>query len=887
MQKLGLQTFEGTPTGAIYGFLNMLNRLEKDLACDHIAVVFDSQGKNFRHEIYPEYKANRGPMPDELSLQIEPLFECIEALRIPLISKTGFEADDLIGTLASQAEDQGYQVFISSGDKDFSQLISKNILQSIPQKNKGDLILDQEGVFKKFGVYPHQIIDFLALVGDTSDNVPGVRDCGPKTAASWLGKYKNLETIIKNIDLIKGRGSKQLGGSINWLTTAKELVTIKKDVDLNVSIESLARQKPDFKKLTDLYEKLELQNLLKKLNTIETGMTGIKSPAGVKSTTARSTVYETITTEKHLEKWLKIVNESEITSIDTETTSLNPMRAMVIGISLATSANRAAYIPVGHTQDNTSDQLDKSFVLEKLKKWLEDPSQLKIGQNIKYDMHVFANQGIQLRGVSHDTLLASYVLESHKSHKLDNLADEKLNIKTTSYHELVGTGKNQLKFEDVLISKATEYAAEDADVTLQLHQHFKASFANDPNLKYIYESIEMPLIEILFQIERAGVLIDSSRLQEQSKQLDREILTLKNEVYFLAGEKFNLSSTKQLRDILFIKKKLPVIKKTPGGEASTDESVLQKLAENHPIATKLLSYRSLSKLKTTYTDKLPNMVNPTTGRIHTNYGQAVAITGRLSSSEPNLQNIPIKTTEGRKIREAFIATEHSFIVSADYSQIELRIMAHLSNDDSLVEAFKNGEDIHRHTASELYGIPLSDVTAEYRRHAKTINFGLIYGMGSYGLAKQLNIELGDAKLFIDRYFDRYPGVKHYMDATRLHAMEYGYVETVFGRRLYLPQINGKGAQKKAAEREAINAPMQGTAADLIKLAMIKVYHWLVTQKMSSRIIMQVHDELVLEVPEKELVSIENNLKNLMTNIKGLSVPLVVEVGRGDNWDEAH
>ncbi len=887
MQKLGLQTFEGKPTGAIYGFLNMLTRLEKDLPCDHIAAVFDSQGKNFRHEIYPEYKANRGPMPDDLSLQIEPLFECIQALRIPLISKTGFEADDLIGTLASQAENQGYQVFISSGDKDFSQLISKNIFQSIPQKNKADLILDQEGVFKKFGVHPHQIIDFLALVGDASDNVPGVRDCGPKTAASWLGKYNNLETIIKNIELIKGRGSKQLGESITWLTTAKALVTIKKNVDLDVSIESLARQKPDFKKLTNLYEKLELQNLLKKLNTLETEMTGIKSPANKKPTTARSTVYETITNEKHLEKWLKIVNESEITSIDTETTSLNPMKAMVIGISLATSANKGAYIPFGHAQGNTSDQLDKSFVLEKLKKWLEDPSQLKIGQNIKYDMHVFANQGIQLKGVTHDTLLASYVLESHKSHKLDNLAEEKLNIKTTSYHELVGTGKNQLKFEDVSISKATQYAAEDADVALQLHQHFKASFANDQKLKYVYESIEMPLIEILYQIERAGVLIDSSRLQEQSKQLDQEILTLKKEVYFLAGEEFNLSSTKQLRDILFNKKKLPVIKKTPGGEASTDESVLQKLAENHPIATKLLSYRSLSKLKTTYTDKLPNMVNPTTGRIHTNYGQAVAITGRLSSSEPNLQNIPIKTPEGRKIREAFIATEHSFIVSADYSQIELRIMAHLSNDESLVEAFKNGDDIHRHTASELYGISPSDVTAEYRRHAKTINFGLIYGMGSYGLAKQLNIELGDAKFFIDRYFDRYPGVKKYMDATRLQAMEYGYVETVFGRRLYLPQINGKGSRKKAAEREAINAPMQGTAADLIKLAMIKVHHWLVSQKMSSRIIMQVHDELVLEVPEKEIGPIENNLKNLMTDIKGLSVPLVVEVGKGDSWDKAH
>ena len=886
MLRLGLETFGGQPTGAIYGFLNMLGRLEKDLPCNHIAAVFDSKGKNFRHDLYPEYKANRGPMPDDLTPQIEPLFDCIRALRIPLILKQGFEADDLIGTLANQAAKKEYKVYIASGDKDFSQLINQNISQSIPQKNKPDSILDPKGVFEKFGVHPDQIIDFLALMGDVSDNVPGVRDCGPKTAASWLNEYKDLDTILKNATNIKGRGSKQLATSIRWLPTAKELVTIKTDVDLDCSIESLARREPDVEKLKALYEKLELQNLLKKLTNPTKDTTEHKNPIAI-DTPPASRDYETIISEKQLEKWLEVITKSTITSIDTETTSLNPLEAIIVGISLATEPHKAAYIPIGHTQNQSTKQLEKTFVLEKLRAWLEDPAKFKVGQNIKYDMHVLSNHGIHLKGVQHDTLLASYVLESHKSHKLDNLATDKLNAQTTSYQELVGIGKNQIKFEEVLIDKATQYAAEDADIALQLHFYFQSELEHNKKLKHVYESIEMPLIEILFQIERNGVLIDSQSIEKQSQNLEIKIDSLKKEVHLLAGEKFNLASTKQLRDILFNKKGLPVIKKTPGGEASTDESVLQKLAENHPIATKLLAYRSLSKLKTTYTDKLPKMVNPDTGRIHTNYGQAIAITGRLSSSDPNLQNIPIKTIEGRRIREAFIAPNDSLLVSADYSQIELRIMAHLSSDESLIEAFRNGEDIHRHTASELYGISPNDVSQEYRRHAKTINFGLIYGMGSYGLAKQLNIDLSDAKIFIDRYFDRYPGVKHYMDNTRLKAIENGYVETVFGRRLYLPEINGRGPRKKAAEREAINAPMQGTAADLIKFAMIRVHRWLAENEMKSKIIMQVHDELVLEVPEREIIPIEANLKKLMTDIEGLSVPLVVEMGKGTNWDKAH
>ena len=885
MQRLGLETFDGMPTGAIYGFLNMINRLDKDLEYSAVAAVFDSPGKNFRHNIYPEYKANRGPMPDDLAPQIDPLFECIQALKIPLIKKEGYEADDLIGTLAKKAASEGYKVIVFSGDKDFAQLISENITQLIPQKNNKNLMLDRKGVFKKFGVHPHQIIDFLALMGDSSDNVPGVNGCGPKTASDWLYKYGNLEEVLENADKITGRGSQNLPDSKKWLKTAKKLVTIKTDIELNYSINSLAKKTPDFAKVKELYKKLELESLLKKISISEAPNEIEKSPKHDLKRDKTKPIYQTINNVKQLENLLLSVQEANITAIDTETTSLDSMNAKLVGVSLSTKYKRAFYIPINHSTKDP--QLNENVVLRLMKNWLENPEKFKVGQNIKYDMHIFANHGIKIQGVIHDTLLASYVIESHKSHKLDNLAEEKLGEITIKYEDIVGKGKNQINFANVAIENATTYAAEDADITLRLHQHFSESLKTNNALNYIYEKIEIPLIGILLDMEKYGVLVDHNLLHKQSISISEKLSVLQKKVHHLANKEFNLSSTKQLREVLFNEKSLPILKTTPKGEPSTDESVLQQLAQDHPIADSLLEFRRLSKLKTTYTDKLPNMINKATGRVHTNYGQAIAVTGRLSSSNPNLQNIPIKTAEGRKIREAFIAPNGYSLISADYSQIELRIMAHLSQDQSLLKAFINHEDIHRHTASELYGVPQSDISKEHRRHAKVINFGLIYGMGNFGLAKQLNIDITEAKNYIDRYFSRYPGVKRYMDETKQKASQNGFVETVFGRRLYLPDIKGKGARRKAAEREAINAPMQGTAADLIKLAMIKVNTWLLDNSMRTRMIMQVHDELVLEVPEKEVSAIKANLAELMTNIPGLSVPLVVDIGQGRNWDEAH
>ncbi len=888
MQRIQLETFDGTPTGAIYGFFNTINHLKNVIDFSSIAVVFDSPGKNFRHTIYPQYKANRGPMPDDLVPQIEPIFECLEALRLPLIKKEGYEADDIIGTLAKNAESNGHEVIISSGDKDFAQLISDKVKQFIPQKNNTEIIVDAKGVLKKFGVLPSQIIDFLALTGDTSDNVPGVPGCGPKTASEWLSRFGDLDNIVKNASEITGRGSKNLPGSLDWLATAKKLVTIKTDIPLDIKFEDLERKQPNFPQIKKLYEKYELRSLQKKLQSeinkeLPSGTP--KLAAQNKNQIQRS--YEIVDDKEKLKAWINILNNSEIAAIDTETTGLNPKIANLVGISISTSPHKGAYIPVGHHADNCNNQLKLSTVLESLKPWLENDQKLKVGQNIKFDMHVLAKYGIKIRGVSHDTLLASYVLASHKSHKLDSLAKEHLGVDTIKFDDIVGKGRAQKQFSQVPIPQATEYSCEDADLTLQLHSILYQQLKSKSRLHNIYTEIEMPLLDVLFTMEKNGVLIDSNRLVNQSKEIADNLKKIKNDVHLMTGTEFNLSSTKQLREVLFEKQGLPVLKKTPGGEASTDESVLQKLALDYPLAKRLLDYRSLSKLMTTYTEKLPKMVNASTGRIHTNYGQAVAVTGRISSSEPNLQNIPVKTREGRRIREAFIAPENSVILSADYSQIELRIMAHLSQDQSLRNAFNKNQDIHKHTASEMYGIPQNNVTREHRRLAKVINFGLIYGMGSFGLANQLDIDISEAKTYIERYFSRYPGVKKYMNDTKVQAGELGYVETVFGRRLYLPDIRSKGSRKKAAEREAINAPMQGTAADLIKMAMIRVHKWLKNKNLKTKMIMQVHDEIVLEVPNAELNLVRDNLVPLMTDIVGISVPLVIDIGQGVDWDKAH
>ena len=891
-----LRNRNGEPTGAIYGVLNMLRRLHKDVAADYSACVFDAKGKTFREEAYPEYKANRPPMPDELVQQIAPLHAAIRAMGWPLLMVEGVEADDVIGTLACEAQKHGMRTVISTGDKDITQLVNPQVTLVNTMSNE---TLDEAGVEKKFGVRPERIIDYLTLVGDAVDNVPGVEKVGPKTAVKWLTQYGTLDNVIGHAAEIGGVVGENLRKSLAWLPKARELLTIRCDVKLPVALADLAHDKHDAAKLAELFDRFEFKTWRKELQDSEPRIQdpgfGIRdSPATASGVSALpltphpSRNYETILTEQQLARWLQKIAASQLVSVDTETTSLDPLRARLVGVSLSIEPGVAAYIPLAHNYAGAPTQLGPDAVLQKLKSWLEDGRATKLGQNLKYDMHVFANHGVHLKGVAHDTLLESYVLESHQPHGMDSLAARHLGVKTITFEEVAGKGANQIGFDQVAVERATEYAAEDADITLQLHRALYPKIENDTKLAKIYHEIELPVMAVLQTMERHGVLLDAKLLDAQSRELGIKMMELEAAAHKQAEQPFNLNSPKQIQEILFDKQKLPVIKKTPGGTPSTDEDVLAQLALDYPLPKLLLEYRGIAKLKSTYTDKLPRMVNPDTGRVHTNYAQAVAITGRLASNDPNLQNIPVRTAEGRRIREAFIAPAGSSIVSADYSQIELRIMAHISRDASLLRAFAAGEDIHRATAGEIFGADPASVDAEQRRYAKVINFGLIYGMSAFGLAGQLGIERAAAQQYMERYFARYPGVAEYMRTTREKAREQGYVETVFGRRLWLPEIrSSNGARRQGAERAAINAPMQGTAADLIKLAMIAVQRWLETEKLETKLIMQVHDELVLEVPQREVDTVKKNLPQLMGGVATLAVPLVVDLGVGPNWDKAH
>ncbi|MEC4722488.1 DNA polymerase I [Noviherbaspirillum sp. CPCC 100848] len=893
-----LRNPEGAPTGAIYGMINMLRRLRNDYAAGYMACVFDAKGKTFRDELYPDYKGHRPSMPEDLSRQVEPIYEAVRALGWPILSVEGVEADDVIGTLAAQAVEHGMEAVISTGDKDMAQLVNEHVTLINTMTNEK---LDREGVIAKFGVPPERIIDYLTLIGDTVDNVPGVAKVGPKTAVKWLTQYGSLDNIIAQAADVGGAVGENLRKALDWLPTGRKLITIRTDCDLAkhmVSIpESLVAKPVDNDAMIEFFKRYGFKTWLRELTGDPTA--GGRPTAAPEQADAQGSLieapaaptvkeYETVLTEEQLDRWLAVIDASELTSVDTETTSLNAMQAQLVGISLCCTPGIAAYIPVAHRYQDAPEQLSREAVLARLKPWLEDAGKAKVGQHLKYDSHIFANYGITVRGIVHDTLLESYVFESHKSHDMDSLALRHLNRKTISYEEVCGKGASQIGFDQVSIERATEYAAEDADITLQLHQAMWPHVAKNDGLRFIYEKIEVPTSVVLQKIERNGVLINSEQLARQSHDLGMRMLEMEKQAYELAGQPFNLNSPKQIGEIFFERLQLPVVKKTPSGTPSTDEEVLQKLAENYPLPKILLDYRGLSKLKSTYTDKLPKMVDPNTGRVHTNYAQAVAVTGRLSSNEPNLQNIPIRNAEGRRIREAFIAPEGSVIVSADYSQIELRIMAHISGDASLLRSFSEGEDVHRATASEIFGVAPAEVSSEQRRYAKVINFGLIYGMSAFGLASNLGIERSAAQMYIDKYFQRYPGVAQYMAETRTQAKAHGFVETVFGRRLWLAEINSpNGPRRQAAERAAINAPMQGTAADLIKLSMIAVQQWLENERMQSKMIMQVHDELVLEVPEDELSTIQQKVPDLMRGVAELKVPLIAEVGIGKNWDEAH
>jgi DNA polymerase-1 len=888
-----LRNAEGAPTGAMYGMINMLRRLRSDYDAAYIACVFDAKGKTFRDDLYSEYKAQRPSMPEDLAKQIVPIHEAVKALGWPILMVDGVEADDVIGTLAVQAAQHGMKVVISTGDKDLAQLVNDQVTLINTMSNE---TLDIPGVVAKFGVPPERIIDYLTLIGDTVDNVPGVPKCGPKTAVKWLTQYGTLDGIIAHAADIGGAVGQNLRDTLAWLPKAKELITVKLDCDLDAhkvpGMDSLVAKPVDDDALVEFYKRYGFKTWLREATA---GGAIAAAPAGEAQSSlfadppaAVATHYEMITTQPQLDLWLAKIRAANVTSVDTETTSLDPLTAQMVGISLCCEAGVAAYIPLAHRYPGVPEQLTRDDVLAQLKSWLEDPAMPKLGQNLKYDSHIFANHGVQLRGIVHDTLLESYVFESHKSHDMDSLALRHLNRKTISFQDVCGKGAGQICFDEVDLERATEYAAEDADITLQLHQAMWPIVERDDKLRFIYAKIELPTSVVLQKIERNGVLIDPELLGIQSHELGRRMLEIETSAYELAGQPFNLNSPKQIGEIFFDKLKLPVVKKTPSGSPSTDEEVLQKLAEDYPLPKVLLEYRGLAKLKSTYTDKLPKMINQQTGRVHTNYAQAVAVTGRLSSNEPNLQNIPIRTAEGRRIREAFIAGPDSVIVSADYSQIELRIMAHLSEDAAMLRAFAEGEDIHRATAAEIFGVAAAEVSTEQRRYAKVINFGLIYGMSAFGLAGNLGIERSAAQSYIEKYFLRFSGVKRFMDETRMQAKEQGYVETVFGRRLWLPEINSpNGPRRQGAERAAINAPMQGTAADLIKLSMIAVQDWLESTGAKTRMVMQVHDELVLEVPNAELALVRVKLPELMASVAALKVPLTAEVGVGKNWDEAH
>jgi DNA polymerase-1 len=899
---------DGTPTGALYGVLNMLRRLRADFAHDHCCCVFDAKGKNFRHDMFPDYKATRPPMPDDLRPQAEMLPELVRLMGWPVLVVPDVEADDVIGTLAKAGEEAGWNVVISTGDKDMAQLVSERITLVNTMKNE---TLDIEGVKNKFGVRPDQIIDYLALMGDKVDNVPGVEKCGPKTAVKWLESYDTLQGVMAHADEIKGKVGENLQAALPRLPLSYELVTIKTDVDLHgelpEGLHSLHRQSPKWSQLAVEFKRLNFRTWLKEAETRisegngedlfatldigEQAALAVEQPLEIKNTlpeAPQTLDYQAITTEAAFAELLAQLDAAEAIGLDTETTSLDAMQARLVGISIAFAAGVAVYIPLGHTPTAAPEQLNLHDVLGRLKPYLESGRLKKIGQNLKYDEHVLYNYGIKLNGIAGDAMLASYIVESHLGHGLDELAERWLGLPTVTYESLCGKGAKQISFADVAVEQATEYAAQDADFALRIEGRLKAQM--DAKQLEMYEKLELPVAEVLFIMERNGVLIDKNELARQSHELGTELVRLEQQAYEIAGQPFNLNSPKQLQEILFGKMGIPTkgLKKTASGGVSTNEAVLEQLAPDYPLPSIILQNRSLAKLKSTYTDKLPEMINPATGRVHTTYAQAVAITGRLASNNPNLQNIPIRTEQGRRVRRAFVAPEGSKIVSADYSQIELRIMAHLSGDKTLLEAFQNGEDVHRRTAAEVFGIAPENVGSEQRRYAKTINFGLIYGMGQYGLAKSLGIDALSAKSFIDRYFARYPGVADYMQRTKELAAAQGYVETVLGRRLYLPGIHSKNGNERAgAERAAINAPMQGTASDLIKRAMIDVCHWLASDGLESKLIMQVHDELVLEVPDSELDLVRAKLPEIMQQAGEMDVPLLAEVGMGENWEEAH
>ncbi len=898
---------DGVPTGAIHGVVAMMKRLRQQFPAEHAVCVFDAKGPTFRDAWYPEYKAHRTPMPPDLVQQIEPIHEAVRLLGWPVLEVPGIEADDAIGTLARVAAESGHRVIISTGDKDLAQLVTADVTLINTMSNER---LDVDGVMAKFGVPPTRIVDYLTLIGDTVDNVPGVDKVGPKTAAKWIADFGSLDGVVAAAGSIKGVAGENLRKALDWLPTGKKLITVVTDCDLVghvqgwPALEALALREVDGPGLLDFFQRYGFRTWRKELeeslgapalpsvaaasaNGPAEAAPGPAAPAG-EPPAALPREYETVTTWDRLHHWLALIQAAELVAVDTETDSLDAMRAHVVGISFAVEPGRAAYVPLAHNYPGVPDQLPLAEVLAVLKPWLEDPARAKLGQNIKYDLHVLQNAGIHVQGYVHDTMLQSYVLEAHRSHGLEALAERHLGRKGLSYEDLCGKGVNQIPFTQVELGRAAEYSGEDSEMTLHVHQKLWPRVAADARLLVVYRDIEMPVSGVLQRIERHGVLIDAAVLARQSHQLAERLMTLEQEAYAIAGQPFNLGSPKQIGDILFTKLGLPVKKKTASGAPSTDEEVLQELAADYPLPARILEHRSLAKLKGTYTDKLPLMVNPDTGRVHTNYAQAVAVTGRLSSNDPNLQNIPIRTPEGRRVREAFIAPPGHVLMSADYSQIELRIMAHISEDPALLRAFERGLDVHKATASEVFGVAVEDVSSEQRRYAKVINFGLIYGMGAFGLASNLGIEQKAAKDFIDKYFARFAGVKRYMDNTRVLAKENGYVETVFGRRLWLPEINsGNGPRKAGAERQAINAPMQGTAADLIKLAMVAVQAELDRDARRTRMVMQVHDELVLEVPVDEEDWARAAIPRLMAGVATLKVPLLAEVGVGPNWEQAH
>jgi DNA polymerase-1 len=893
----------GEPTGAVFGVLNMLTKFLKDYDPERIAVVFDAPGKTFRDDLFAEYKAHRPPMPDDLRSQIEPLFQAVRAQGLPILREAGVEADDVIGTLACAASKQGLSVLISTGDKDMAQLVDPSITLI---NTMSGTVLDRDGVKAKFDVFPEQIIDYLALVGDSSDNIPGIDKVGPKTAAKWLGQYSTLDQLVADAANVGGKVGENLRAGLGTLELARKLATIRTDLTLPVTLDELKRKPPDVAALRELYSRLELRSLLKQLDggAEPAPSAGAPAGAGERTETVPSSggitldgmarqiataprMYEVVNTEAELDQWIERLSAAPLFAFDTETTSLEYMKAEIVGVSFATTPGIAAYLPLKHDYAGAPDQLDREASLAKLKPLLESEIHQKVGHHLKYDAHVLANHGIELRGMRFDSMLESYVWNSVLRHDMDSASERYLGIRTIHYEDVAGKGAKQIPFSQVSVEKAAEYSAEDSDVTLRLHQVLWPQIAAVPALKALYEEIEQPLVPVLTRMEEHGVLLDRQMLRSQSSELGKRLMEVLAEAHKAAGAPFNLDSPKQLGTILFEKMQLPVLRKTPTGQPSTAEDVLEELAASYPLPKLILEHRNLSKLKSTYLDKLPEQINQRTGRVHTCYHQAVAATGRLSSQDPNLQNIPIRTVEGRRIRQAFIAPEGYVLLAADYSQIELRIMAHLSCDDGLLKAFASDQDIHQATASEVFGTPLAEVTADQRRSAKAVNFGLIYGMSAFGLAAQLGVPRGTAQEYIELYFARYPGVKRYMEETRSQAKAQGYVETVFGRRLYLPDINARNKQfQQAAERAAINAPMQGTAADIIKRAMISVDR-MCTAGGDARLIMQVHDELVLEVRRERVAAVAEAVREHMMAAADLRVPLKVDVGTGENWDEAH